>query len=270
MWQKIWFAVVATVIGVSMPALFSCAGDQQSVIQSPEQAVDAPQGAKSLLFPSEAGTVSEVKTSTSASTASPPRRSPPRRAAGETEGPKVRWLGIAYWVEWERPGVAPTRIADPSRFVFQSGDRVRIHVMANTEGYLYVVNRGTSGQGTVLFPHAGMVEQHPRVVARKEYIVPSQGWIKFDTRPGEEGIRFILSQVPVPDVLGVLQNPIVSPADSGRLMAALDQRGAKDLLVEADDTKEREATYLGAKLPLVAGDSQAGPLVIYDTRLFHQ
>ena len=55
---------------------------------------------------------------------------------------KEPWLGIAYWVEWERPGAAPIRIADPSRFVFRSGDRIRFHVKTNVPGYLYVMNRG--------------------------------------------------------------------------------------------------------------------------------
>jgi hypothetical protein len=162
--------------------------------------------------------------------------------------------------------VAPTRIADPSRFVFQSGDRVRFHVKTNKEGYLYVVNLGSSGQSMVLFPHAGMVEQHPRVEARKEYTVPSQGWIRFENQPGEERVQFILSQVPVTDILGTTQ----PPAEAGRLMAALDQRGAKDLLVETDETEGEKATIFGAMLQHAAGDSQAGPLVLYRTRLLHQ
>src|ERR1700722_20673802 len=42
---------------------------------------------------------------------------------------------------------------DPG-LVFEQGDRVRFRVTTNFDGYLYVVNYGTSGNYSVLFPSA--------------------------------------------------------------------------------------------------------------------
>jgi hypothetical protein len=176
-------------------------------------------------------------------------------------------LGLSYWVEWVQPDGTPKRLEDPTRFVFQSRDRVRFHVTTNLGGYLYVVNVGSSGQPTLLFPHAGSVEQHAWIEAHKEALIPAQGWIRFDERPGEEGIQFILSSMPVTDILGLIQNPVPGPAASGRFLAALDQRGAKDLVVETDATEGQQATYLVT--PMATSDPE-GPVLIYRTRLLHQ
>jgi Domain of unknown function (DUF4384) len=186
-------------------------------------------------------------------------------------GSQEPWLGIAYWVEWQRPGVAPTRIADPSRFVFRSGDRIRFHVKTNLPGYLYVVNRGSSGQDTMLFPHAGMPDRLNRVEGHKEYAIPPRGWIMFDNQPGEEVLFFAVSPNSITNLLGgSFRGYPGTPYGPGRLNDVVDRRGAKDLLVETDDTPGQQATYLGAAVRTVAAEPEGSTIVTYMVRLQHQ
>lgn len=223
-------------------------------------------GAKALFY-SETGTTVAPKVDEKPRTR--PAARAPRKAP--TEVADNPWVGVAYWVEWERPGSIATRIADPARFVFQSGDRIRLHVKTNVEGYLYLVNRGSSGQTTVLFPAAGMPEHPQRVRAREEYTVPERGWIRFDDRPGEENIVFLLSQSPLTNILGNAPvRPELSPAMEARLTDVVKYRGTKDLLVETDDSQGQQATYAGASLRPAATDPGGEPLLTVQTRLQHR
>jgi Domain of unknown function (DUF4384) len=188
-----------------------------------------------------------------------------------TGGSQEPWLGIAYWVEWQRPGAAPTRIADPSRFVFRSGDRIRFHVKTNVPGYLYVVNRGSSGQDTMLFPYTGMPDRLNRVEGHREYAIPPRGWIMFDNQPGEEVLFFAVSPNALANLLGgSLTGSPGTPYGPGRLNDVVDRRGAKDLLVETDDTPGQQATYLGAAVRTVAAEPEGSTIVTYMVRLQHQ
>jgi Domain of unknown function (DUF4384) len=229
-------------------------------------AAHAARGAKALFY-SETGTTVAPKMDEKPRTrpaARAPRQAPPEVA----DHP---WVGIAYWVEWERPGSVATRIADPTRFVFQSGDRIRLHVKTNVEGYLYLVNRGSSGQTTVLFPAAGITEHPRRVRARQEYTVPERGWIRFDDQPGEENIVFLLAQRPLTDVLdNAPVPPELSPAMEARLMNVVEYRGTKDLLVETDDRQGQQATYAGASLRPAATAPGGETLLTVQTRLQHR
>jgi hypothetical protein len=93
-------------------------------------AADPPPGAKSLFY-SDTGTTIAPRADPSRVTPKPPI---PRQTNPSSQAPTTRpqpdsaptsWFGMAYWIEWARAHAAPTRIADPARFVFQSGDRIR-------------------------------------------------------------------------------------------------------------------------------------------------
>jgi hypothetical protein len=242
------------------------------------------QGAKALFY-TETGTTVAPKTDDRGPTTSPlqlhrdrvgtenvSRASNRPKASMSGAGvSKEPWLGIAYWVEWERPGAAPSRIADPSRFVFRSGDRIRFHVKTNVPGYLYVVNRGSSGRDTMLFPYVGMPDRLNRVEGQKEYAIPPRGWIMFDNQAGEETLLFAVSPRALSNLLEAsLPGSSLSPPAAARLIDAVDRRGAKDLLVETDDTPGQQATYLGAAMRSISTEAEEATVVTYRIRLQHQ
>src|SRR5262245_54790687 len=64
---------------------------------------------------------------------------------------------------------------DP-RLVLDEGDRVRFRFRSNYTGYLYVLDRSTSGSYDILFPGAETGSQN-KVEPGRDYIVPpNDGW----------------------------------------------------------------------------------------------
>jgi hypothetical protein len=85
---------------------------------------------------------------------------------------------------------------------FQSGDRIRIQVQANTSGYLYVVAQGSSGTWQVLFPS-------PQVAGGSNLLQPGdarqvpagdRGQFVFDDRGGTEKLFLVLARQAEPDL----------------------------------------------------------------------
>ena len=87
--------------------------------------------------------------------------------------------------------IAPTQ-------VLNIGDRVRFRFKTNFSGYLYVMNAGTSGDYSRLFPAPETGEQN-RIEAGKEYLVPAtQGSFRIAGPPGQD----ILTWMVTPAALG--------------------------------------------------------------------
>lgn len=86
------------------------------------------------------------------------------------------------------------KAVDPG-LVFQRGDRVRFKAKTNFGGYLYVMNRSTSGKYDLLFPtgEAGVKNQ---IQADREYLVPAtQGAFRVTGPPGQEIVYWLISPV---------------------------------------------------------------------------
>ena len=75
----------------------------------------------------------------------------------------------------------------------------------NVDGYLYVVQQGSSGRWTVLFPGARINGGRNAIRAFEQYRVPSEGWFAFDANPGTEQIFVIMSKDPLGQLPGFEQ-----------------------------------------------------------------
>ena len=80
--------------------------------------------------------------------------------------------------------------------VFRSGDLVRFRFKPSFDGYLYVMDRSTSGKYLVLYP-AKDAQETNHVERDREYLIPpSQGeWFRVDDPPGYETVYFVISPV---------------------------------------------------------------------------
>jgi hypothetical protein len=111
--------------------------------------------------------------------------------------------GMKYWIELRRGN--STTIVD-NRTKFKSGDQIRVRIVPNVSGYAYVVMmKGTSGNQSVLFPNNTVPNN--RVVAGKQYSLPSAGFLKFDNNPGTETLRVLLSRKAM-DKTALLKNGV--------------------------------------------------------------
>ena len=93
---------------------------------------------------------------------------------------------------------------DPFSYTFRNGDKVRIGITSVQPGYFYIVNRGTTGRLTVLFPSRKIKGGTNQIGPSEEIIVPSEGWFEFKGPPGEEILYSVYSTAPTGQVLDAL------------------------------------------------------------------
>ena len=95
---------------------------------------------------------------------------------------------------------------DPQH-VFQKGDRVRVLLETNTDGYLYIFNTTNDGPVTMIYPDAQLDEAGNYIQAHIPWEIPSSAsdqerlrWLVFDEHPGTERLYFVLTREPLKDV----------------------------------------------------------------------
>jgi serine/threonine protein kinase len=139
--------------------------------------------------------------------------------------------------------------ADPAE-TFHSGDRVRFAFASNVDGYLYVVQRGSSGQWTVLFPDPEANGGRNAIRKGEDYFVPNNGWFAFDETPGTEEVFVVLSTQPL-DALPGFETPVTRRESVTASVVDGLQRSiqSRDLMFEKErpavvDGRTRQATYV--------------------------
>ncbi len=82
---------------------------------------------------------------------------------------------------------------DPTH-VFAEGDLIRFRLKSGVNGFLYVINQGSSGKFEQLFPRAGE-NQDRAVKAGREYVIPDSetGWFRIQAPAGYETVYFLIS-----------------------------------------------------------------------------
>lgn len=112
-------------------------------------------------------------------------------ASTSNSGLAPKCIGLTYSVELTRQG----KVAQvDSRFPFRSGDQLRFHVQSNIDGYLYILmKQGTRGDSALLYPAPGSDENN-QVKAGTDIMVPANGVLEFDAKPGTEVLKVILSK----------------------------------------------------------------------------
>ena len=121
--------------------------------------------------------------------------------------------------------------------VFHSGDKVKLSVMANQPGYLYIIEQGSSGSWLPLFPAQNAAPDSNRVAAGRVYLVPSASdeSFQFNQQAGKEKLFILLSREPIADldqVIFGLQHKTSAPASAAPAQAAPTRPA---MILEADN-----------------------------------
>ena len=87
----------------------------------------------------------------------------------------------------------------PPNKVFESGDILRFQLSSSMAGYLYVVDKGTTGGVATLFPGASALPGDNRITPGRTYLVPADGdgWFEVDGPPGFDVLYFLVSATPI-------------------------------------------------------------------------
>jgi len=123
-------------------------------------------------------------------------------------------LGLRYAV-LKRDASGQYAEVDPDTS-FHSGDRIRLHVDANTSGYLYVVMQGSSGTWKLLFPSAEVAGGSNLVHKGESRQIPSgdRGQFVFDEQAGNEMLFIVLTRQPEPDLDKLIYSMGGKPGDA--------------------------------------------------------
>jgi hypothetical protein len=170
----------------------------------PVTAAGAPSGAKALFFTGHGTSemVSQGESVTPSAQATAPRPATPQVAPAAQNRPqdnKSGYMGVSYWIEVTgRDGARQRVTADR---VFRSGERIKLFITTNRDGYLSLLNIGSSGRSRLLYPHAQTQPNENVVQANAQFEVPQGGAIRFDDTPGEETLLLMLSPQPMRDLM---------------------------------------------------------------------
>jgi hypothetical protein len=103
--------------------------------------------------------------------------------------------GTKVVIELLRNGVS-SRVS-PNE-IFRSGDQIRLRLQTNFQGYISLVNVGSSGKIKHLYPEKGKTRE---VFPSRDFMVPESGaWIKFDDTPGVELLMVVISSEPLEEL----------------------------------------------------------------------
>ena len=185
------------------------------------------------------------------------KAAPAKKVAAKSAAPKTADthtlstsvpLGLRYAV-LKRDASGQYSEVDPDTN-FRSGDRIRLHVDANTSGYLYVVMQGSSGTWKLLFPSAEVAGGSNLVGKGESRQIPpgNTGQFVFDEQAGNEKLFIVLTRQPEAD----LDKLIYSMGGTKALVAQASlqddvitrlrgQVASRDLVFEKVDSSENAA-----------------------------
>ena len=171
-------------------------------------------------------------------------------------------LGISYWIElMDGKGGPGTQVTNER--IFHSGERIRLHFRGNAEGHIALLQLGSSGAGTVLFPDPEKQLTDSVLIANEDRILPSaEHWFRFDDNPGTERLLVFFARSRE-DLDHFPANSALDEQATGTLVAtAKSIQGSKDLMIE---TETRKASEIGTY-----GVNVAGRPVVLEITLKHR
>jgi len=126
--------------------------------------------------------------------------------------------GVQYWIELHRGSKV---IHANNKSDFKSGDKIRFHIKPNIDGYAYIIMMsGSTGRHARLFPRAGKDDDN-KVTRGLEIVMPSNAMLTFDSNPGTEKLRLMISRATI--------KPKAFDNKDSKTVIAMGPAGSRDL-----------------------------------------
>lgn len=213
-------------------------------------------GAKELFFdPAGGRTVSVQPTPQVPPPSRPPagKSMPPQKQAQPTSTRRApilpassqalaaKSVGLSYWIELVGANGQSEQVSEHR--IFHSGERIRLHFLSNVDGYLRLIQTGSSGGSTCLFPDPTKGLTQDRLTAGQERILPGESyWFRFDQNAGVERLVVLFAK----DRATLERFPTkqqMNPQETTELLQIASRvQGSKDLVIE---TETRQASEVG-------------------------
>ena len=141
----------------------------------------------------------------------------------------------------------------------------------NVDGYLFVVQEGSSGKWDMLFPNP-QINGGTNVVRKgQKYTIPSEGWFRFDNTPGNERVFVFLSKEPLRSLPG-FEAPVTEREAFGQTVVDdLKSRvKSRDLVFEKEKPADSEGAGPKNQSMFVVNRDELGKSVSATMQLVHQ
>jgi hypothetical protein len=135
----------------------------------------------------------------------PVKPGPSKPAPGPSESAtpvNARRIGLGVTLFMRDSNGLAVRV-DPEH-VFRKGDRVRVLLETNTDGYLYIFNTTNDGAATMIYPDADLDEAGNYLQAHVPFEIPTSlaaeerlRWFAFDEIAGTERLFFVFTREPL-------------------------------------------------------------------------
>jgi len=153
---------------------------------------------------------------TSGTPSKPPEKKPtnpggPNKPSDPSKPVNMPRLGLGMTLFTRDSNGLAVRV-DPEH-VFRKGDRVRVLLETNADGYLYIFNQTDEGPVIMIYPGADLDDARNYIKAHVPWEIPSSAadeerlrWLVFDANPGNERLFFVFTReslggVPIEDDL---------------------------------------------------------------------
>ena len=91
--------------------------------------------------------------------------------------------------------------------MFYSGERFRLKLRSDRDGYLYVLLRDSQGQTQLIYPAPDDLDTGDNRIARNQtQAVPARDYFRFDENPGTERVWVVVSPRPIADLDRIARN----------------------------------------------------------------
>jgi hypothetical protein len=180
-------------------------------------------------------------------------------------------LGLRYSVLKKKADGTFEEVSPDSEF--HAGDAIRLSLMSNQIGYLYIIEHGSSGKWRPLYPPPGITET--KLTPGQEYLVPGNGSFQFDADSGQEKLFVLLAREPeanLDETIASLQRRNGGALTDEMVAQLQGQVQSRDLVfTKAEDTptdsaKADKATYVVNK----ASAKSTDPHIVVDVVLSHK
>jgi hypothetical protein len=179
----------------------------------------------------------------------------------------VSYAGLKYQI-LRKPPNGPEAPVDPDS-VFHSGDRIRFVFESSIDGYLYVVQKGSSGRWNVLFPDPRVNQGKNSIQKEQKYDVPAGKWFTFDSTPGNEQIEVFLSRSAMKELPG-FERPVMNVQTvTESVVDELNNKvNSRDLVFEKDSNAGQSAAQ-APEAVYVVNRQESGQAVVVTITLRH-
>lgn len=146
-----------------------------------------------------------TESSSTVATSGPSVKTTEKTTTGQPPRTREERIGLGLTLFMRDSNGMSVRV-DPAH-EFREGDRIRVLLETNADGYLYIFNTTNDGPAVLIYPDPDLDEGGNYIQSHIPFEIPSSlaaeerlRWLEFDKHAGRERVYFVFTRQPLPEV----------------------------------------------------------------------